>query len=143
MQKSQNPKIQTPNINFVEFGIWILDFGCGGTSPDRPGRTGRRRRGNRPAPAGEPLGRGARRHSFIEKVRTPSGKPGWGQKKKLVRRERSGGQGREGMKPRKHQTERTEIKRLPGWKQRDGREGRSGMQGRRDGKEETDGKEAK
>ena len=35
-------------------------------------------RGNRPADAGEPLGRNKRGHSLLEKVRTPSGKPGWG-----------------------------------------------------------------
>ena len=52
----------------LEFGFWILDVG-------EPAQIGR---GNRPAALGEPLGRATRTHSFIEKVRTPSGKPGWG-----------------------------------------------------------------
>ena len=53
----------------LEFGFWNLDVG----GPVQIGR------GNRPAALGEPLGRNTRRHSFIEKVRTPSGKPGCGE----------------------------------------------------------------
>ena len=50
----------------------MLDFGCGGTSPDRPGE-----------PAGGVGGTARPQYPkaflYIEKVRTPSGKPGCGE----------------------------------------------------------------
>ena len=50
---------------------------CEPWSECQPGETGPQGLGEPPGgPLGEPLGRPTLRHSLLEKVRTPSGKPG-------------------------------------------------------------------
>ena len=48
------------------------------------GERGRIGWGNRLAGVGEPLGRETRSNSLLQQVRTPSGKPGWGKKSRVL-----------------------------------------------------------
>ena len=83
--------LQTPNIakaifpNFKIVGKLIQDSEAWGTEVRfMMGGTGYRSWGNRRLALGEPLGWATRRHSFVEKVRIPTGRPGWGKRDPLA-----------------------------------------------------------
>ena len=68
-----------PEVFFQSLNSQAIPGFCEPWSECQPGETGPQGLGEPPGGAsGEPLGRSTLRHSLLEKVRTPSGKPGWG-----------------------------------------------------------------
>ena len=68
-----------PEVFFQSLISQAVPGFCEPWSECQPGETGPQGLGEPPGGAlGEPLGRPTLRHSLLEKVRTPSGKPGWG-----------------------------------------------------------------
>ena len=68
-----------PEVFFQSLNYQAIPGFCEPWSECQPGETGPQGLGEPPGGAlGEPLGRPTLRYSLLEKVRTPSGKPGWG-----------------------------------------------------------------